>query len=161
MAAWVACTAVPATLLIPRHGQLLFNTLTYAPNPLVCLLHQRPERATFFHYAAGLCAFAIMLMALMASDVLHLREKTRAARAVRLIADSTFTLYLIHYPLLLLARSLRLYRVEHTTDKLLLIAAIVTIAVIAAIPIDRLKQRMRRALTRWMGRPQAAVQSVV
>ena len=141
----LACVFTLALLLTPVAGLTGFTRIVIAPNPL-SLIHQGPARASMYEFAAGLLAWPIMFLALSASEWLHLRKGTSAAHTIRLVADSTFTLYLFHYPLLLLARSLALYRPDHTGDKITLLFAVVAISVAAAMPIDRFKRWLRRVL---------------
>ena len=141
----LTCLLTLALLLTPIAGTTGFRRIVIAPNPL-SVLHQGTARASMSEFAAGLLAWPIMFLALSASERLRLRKSTATARAIRLVADSTFTLYLFHYPLLLLARCLALYRPDRTGDKLALLLAVIAISIAAAMPIDRLKRWLRRVL---------------
>ncbi len=143
----LACVLTLGTLVLPTAGITGFMRVATAPNPLA-FLHQGSARASMYEFAAGLFAWPIMFLALSASEWIKLRKGTPAARTVRLIADSTFTLYLFHYPLLLLARSLELYRPDKTADKLALLFTVLAIAIASAVPIDRFKRWLRRVLER-------------
>ncbi len=138
-------TAAAAALLflwLPVSSTTGFARVSRVPNPLL-LLHQPIVRATMFEYSAGLLSFAAMLLALCASDLVQLPKKTKAARAVRFVAESTFTLYLFHFPMLVFAAALHLFSSNSSVGKLLTMLAIVAVCVAASVPIERFKRWLR------------------
>ncbi len=138
-----------ATLLLlatPIHGITGFARVQSIPNPLT-LLHQPIVRATMFEYSAGLLSLAVMLLALCASDLIALPKKTRSARLVRFVAESTFTLYLFHFPMLLFAAALHLFSSSSTPGKLCTMVVIVALCIAASVPIERFKRWLRDRMT--------------
>ncbi len=142
VAAVAGAAALLAWTLVPFHGRSGYFRIEALPNPLL-LLHQPAVRATLSEYAAAAISLPALFLLLCASDLVHLPRRTFAARAVRQVAEGTFTLYLFHYPMLVFARALRLYRPDRTGDKLLLLGAITLLCVGAAVPIAGLKRWLR------------------
>jgi peptidoglycan/LPS O-acetylase OafA/YrhL len=147
-AVWVSAGCMVAALLLilpwPLGGM---GRIASLPNPIVVFLHQDPRRATNLAWAGGLLAFALLYVALIISDWIPLRGGAAWARWVRRIAEGTFALYVLHRPLLLLAGALHLYRTDHTLDKVLLIFVLTVIGILAASPMDALKNVLRNLLT--------------
>ncbi len=130
-----------------------FNGLAHignVPNPLL-LLHQQPLRATMAEYAAGVLSVCVLFLLLCASDLVRLPKKTLAARAVRQVAEGTFTLYLFHFPMLVCAAALGLYRKESGVQKMALLLGIVVVCVAAAVPIAGFKNWLRDGLSARRG----------
>ena len=145
----IACAiAVLLLLWLPLGHAALngFDRIGALPNPLL-LIHQYPVRATMVQYSSGLLCFAGMFLALCASDLLRLPKHTRAARTIRFVAESTFTLYLFHFPMLMFAAGLHLYRTGSTAGKLLVMLVIVATCIAASVPIERLKRWLRQRLS--------------
>ncbi len=140
LAAISGAVAVIAWLLLPITAG--FTRMQSMTNPLL-LLHLQVVRASMFEYAAGLVSWAVLLLLLCASDLMLLPKKTPAARAIRRIAESTFTLYLFHYPMLVCAAALHLYRPDHAADKIALMGGITLLCIVAAVPIEYFKRWLR------------------
>ena len=70
------------------------------------------------------------------------------ARTTRTVADSTFTLYLFHVPLMLLAVVCLGHPVHSTPGAVLLLGSIVLLTIPLARVLDRLKDHLRSALRR-------------
>jgi peptidoglycan/LPS O-acetylase OafA/YrhL len=120
----------------------VYSRLASLPNPLA-LLHLDPHRATLdLALDAFLCA-PLMLALLLASQGVHLPRATRSARTVRFIADGTFAIYLMHYPLLLLASSFGLLRPHQDARNLLVAAAICLLLIAIAAPLERFRAFLR------------------
>ena len=153
-----AAIAVLLLLWLPvggAHGSVRmsgFDRIGAMPNPLL-LLRQSAVRATMLQYSSGLLSFAGMFLALCASDLLRLPKQTRAARVVRFVAESTFTLYLFHFPMLMFAAGLHLYAAGSTAGKLSVMLVIVAICIAASVPIERLKRWLRQRLATPPQRP--------
>ena len=73
---------------------------------------------------------------------------------IRVIADSTFTLYCFHLPILVLVYSIAGGRLQSQAGSAALIAAIILFSIALAKPLDALKNRMRAVLrNRFIPRP--------
>lgn len=104
------------------------------------------RRAAEDFYLVGLPAASIMLfLLLLVSHLPQIQSKAIITR-IRHIADGTFTLYLIHFPLLVLAAAVIPYNHASTTQKWMIFAAIVGLSVWLAGPFDRLKNKIRAYL---------------
>jgi peptidoglycan/LPS O-acetylase OafA/YrhL len=127
------------------------------PHPLT-LLHLRPVRATMLFFGTGLLAAAMMLVLLLAADLASLRKDTTWARRTRFVAGGTYAIYLMHYPLLVLATVFHLLRPGNFLLNLSTAAAICALLIVVAAWTDSLKDWMRGAFTRpkdtpWMPAP--------
>lgn len=131
----------------------LGDRITHLPNPLT-MLGFDPHRATMFAVAVGICSSLILFVLLLALDRISLSRTATWARAVRRIADGTFAIYLMHYPLLVLALFLGLLSVDHPMTNILTVTIICVLLILFASPIDGLKRAMRSSLNRWFKNPQ-------
>lgn len=150
VAAVSGAIAALAWLLLPVHGVSGFLRVQAISNPLT-LLHLPVMRASMFEYAAGMLSFAVLFLLLCASDLVRLPKKTMAARVVRQTAEGTFTLYLFHFPMLVLASALHLYRPDRGADKVVLLLSITLCCVLAAVPIAHFKSWLRDRMSRRQG----------
>ncbi len=125
------------------------------PNPLA-LAHQPQMRATMFAFAVGIGAAFALLAALLLSDLIVLTRRNPWPRRFRHVADGTFSLYLMHYPLMVLATTLGLYRPHALARNLLVTAVVCLILILAARPLDLLKLRLRTWLRHAFPQPAAA-----
>jgi peptidoglycan/LPS O-acetylase OafA/YrhL len=116
-------------------------------NPLT-LLHQPPMRASMFAFATGVFASALMLLLLRLSDLVPIAPKNLWFRRFRHLADGTFAIYLMHYPLMVLASALGLYDPRTPARTVAVTVAIVLLLIAAARPLDLLKTSMRYCLRR-------------
>jgi peptidoglycan/LPS O-acetylase OafA/YrhL len=102
-----------------------------------------------FYYRVGLPAGFLMLWALVAVDGLRIDTKARWVRAVRVLAEGTFALYLLHFPLYVLIASLIPYDHANAIAKIAMLLAAIALGVLAAFPTNRLKDAMRNRLRDW------------
>jgi peptidoglycan/LPS O-acetylase OafA/YrhL len=116
------------------------------PNPLT-LLHIPPVRATMLAFGTGLLAAAMMLVLLLAADLASLRKDTTWARRTRFVAGGTYAIYLMHYPLLVLATVFHLLRPGNLPLDIGTAVAICALLIVVAAWTDSLKDWMRVALT--------------
>jgi len=100
-------------------------------------------RASFSYYPAGIFAAAGMLWALVTIDRFCPNISSQYAKKIRWVADSTFALYLLHLPMILLAASVT---GGHLRYRYLVAVAIGIMCIFAARPLDTLKTAMRRWL---------------
>ena len=135
--------ALAPILLIERFGHLR--------NPLLALGVQ-PMRATLFAVAIGVTCAVTLYVALLAVDGLRISRDSWLAGRVRYIANGTFTIYLMHYPFMLLLSYLGLLHRGHIVRNPLLMVAMCALLIAAAAPIDTLKNAIRRWLRGWSAR---------
>jgi peptidoglycan/LPS O-acetylase OafA/YrhL len=114
------------------------------PNPLSAI-HLSTTRANMVSVSAGVTSFAVLLVLLLAVDRLPLAKGTRKAIAVRRIADGTFAIYLMHFPLLVMASFLGLLG-PNLHRSLTVAVVICALLVWAALPLDAFKGSLRRWL---------------
>lgn len=146
------------TYFAGRESLLLFpftlvKSFAQLTNPLV-LLHIPALRATLSALATGTLSGVLMFLALVLSDAVVISRKNGWTRQVRRIADGTFAIYLMHYPLLVLALFLGLLRPDRHLISFFTAFIICVFLIILASPIDGLKRAMRSSLNRWFKNPQ-------
>ena len=144
----IGSALVIALLTLPIHQQTGMQRIAALPNPLT-VLHQPVARANTYEYGAALLSVSALFLLLCATDFISLATQTPAARAVRFVAESTFTLYVFHFPMLMFTGAFNLYRPAHTLDKLMLLATIVLLCIAASVPIERFKRLLRQYLHTW------------
>jgi peptidoglycan/LPS O-acetylase OafA/YrhL len=86
--------------------------------------------------------FPILLLATRNSH--RTSVPSRAVSVTRFLGEVTFPLYLVHFPLLVLARSLHLYNPESFIQKILVALVIVAVAA-AIVPLGTAVKRQLRA----------------
>jgi peptidoglycan/LPS O-acetylase OafA/YrhL len=129
-------------LLAPVHLDRIIATL---PSPLT-FLHQGSIRATMLAIANGTVAAAVMFLLLLLSDLVPLARHHPFARRFRRLADGTFAIYLMHYPLMILARSLNLLRPHFPLLDTVTMTVVVLSLIAIAAPLERLKSALRGTL---------------
>jgi peptidoglycan/LPS O-acetylase OafA/YrhL len=134
---------VPLALVTPY----AIERLTPLTNPLT-LVHQPPMRASLFALATGIFAAAFMLLTLLLSELIPLAPRNLWVRRFRHLADGTFAIYLMHYPLMVLASALHLYNPSTPARTIVVTVVIVLLLIVAARPLDLLKTAMRTHLRR-------------
>ena len=112
-------------------------------------------------YIIGTMTAAFMLLGILLLDRHHPTLPPAVTRWTRTVADSTFALYLFHFPLLVLLVVAIGHPVLHLRVAVTLLCAIVLITVPISMALDRLKLWMRSTLRRRFGgrllqRPQLA-----
>ena len=99
---------------------------------------------SFFFLGTALAALLLLLMLLL--DRRFAEVSLRTERAIRFVADSTFTLYCFHLPILILIFSIVGHKSVSWPGTIAAIVATVAISVALARPLDGLKNRMRSGL---------------
>lgn len=102
------------------------------------------RRATMFAVGTGVSSTIILFLLLLAIEPINIATKARWAKSVRRIADGTFVIYLIHYPILVFAASAKLLRYGQSVRNFFVVTVIVLSLVVLAGPLDALKRQMRR-----------------
>ena len=103
------------------------------------------ETSLSFFFIGALTA-NFMLVGLLFLDRHAPQLPPRLAHTTRMIADSTFTLYLFHVPLLLLAVVCLGHPVRSTPGALLLLGSVVLVTIPVARVLDRFKDVLRSRL---------------
>ena len=99
-----------------------------------------------------------MLCLLLLVDRIRIDPGHRAAKVIRRIADGTYSLYLFHIPLFVLAAAYVSYNHESLPQTIAVFLVCVTIAVLIESPLNVLKRKMRG----WMSEfPQVSLGSRV
>jgi peptidoglycan/LPS O-acetylase OafA/YrhL len=149
--ATAACLFAATVLFLSgRHTLLeaplrLHQVLIAIPNPLL-QIHMPIGRATMMAVATGTFAAASLLLLTLLADQIPLPHKSAIATRFRPIADSTFAIYLMHYPLLVLAGTIGLLHPHNT----LLNVASASIIVLLLIPTAAAFDSFKNALRRWL-----------
>ena len=125
------------------------------PNPL-SLFDQPEMRATMFALGTGLVAGLALPFVLLLSDLVVLAKSNPWPRRFRHVADGTFSLYLMHYPLMVFATALGLYRPHALVRNLLVTGVLCVLLILAARPLDQLKLRLRDWLRHLFPEPNPA-----
>ena len=103
---------------------------------------------TLDYYRVGLPAAFLLLWGLLAAQSVQMNERSRGARAVRLLSEGTFPLYLFHFPIYVLIAALIPYDHGSALFKsgMLLVAVVAGVAL--AIPTNHWKTALRNLLRR-------------
>lgn len=101
------------------------------------------------YFRASIPAAFLMLWLLVVIDGWRIETKSRGARAVRVLAEGTFPLYLFHFPLYVLIASLIPYNRANPIAKVSMLLAAIAFGVLLAFPTNRLKDAMRNGLRNW------------
>jgi peptidoglycan/LPS O-acetylase OafA/YrhL len=102
------------------------------------------SRASSSYIVTGLLTSAFMLWALFMLNRFMPDLPQRTVKAVRLVANSTFTLYLLHLPLLMFIATLIGHPIKGRLGQIALPTAIITICLFVSIPLDRFMLWLRR-----------------
>lgn len=129
--------------------------LTLLPNPLL-RLGIDPHRATMTALVTGVIAAASMLLLLLLSDLIDIQPKNVWFRRFRRLADGTFAIYLMHYPLMALAAAAGLLRPNRPVLDFVTVASICAMLIVVAPRLDRFKSALRRRLRAALLRPRIA-----
>ena len=151
-------TVLPATLLVVfdsrLRGVLWAGSRAFGrlPEPLG-VLHLAPERATLSAFAIGVLAGVALLLLLLLSDLMRMKTEGAWAHRFRHVADGTFAIYLMHYPLLVFATAAGLLRPGRPVVSWIVIGVICAGLILAARPLDALKRAMRSRFERGIALP--------
>jgi peptidoglycan/LPS O-acetylase OafA/YrhL len=115
-------------------------------------------RASVSFVLVGLVTAVFTIWALLLLESPRLRIPARVARWIRVVADSTFALYLLHLPLLILIVSAMGKPIQGRWRTSMVLGLVVLSCVALALPLDALKRdlrfRMQRVRTTlWVDKP--------
>jgi peptidoglycan/LPS O-acetylase OafA/YrhL len=104
------------------------------------------DRLSVSFYLTGTATAVMLLFVLLFLDRYVAPLPATAARIIRLVADSTFALYLLHLPLFILIGTFLGQKVQTPAAAGLLLLAAIALSIVMAIFFDRLKNALRAAL---------------
>jgi peptidoglycan/LPS O-acetylase OafA/YrhL len=112
--------------------------------------HHQPInlRWTLDYYSVGIPAAFLLLWSAVSMETLKGPRPSVVTRAVRLMAEGTFPLYLFHFPCLVLIAALVPYNHGSAATKIVILLLIVVVGVSLAVPTSRLKNVLRDWLRR-------------
>ncbi len=111
------------------------------------------DRFSVSYLITGTGLTAALLPTLLVLDRYVAPVPEHMARAIRLVADSTFTLYLVHVPLFILVIALAGGPLQGWVGGWLMVLAAVALSIVLAMVFDRFKNAMRAGLRRVSGMP--------
>jgi peptidoglycan/LPS O-acetylase OafA/YrhL len=113
--------------------------------------HHQPPNLYWMrdYYRVGIPTAFLMLWLLLAVDHLQVPVRARWTRVIRGLAEGTFPLYVIHFPLYVLIAALIPYDHASAVSKLTLLLVAIAAGVLLAFPTNRLKNAMRTGLRDW------------
>ena len=118
-------------------------------NPLT-FLHLKALRATMMALGTGLFSAVIMLGLLLLVDLIDISRENAWVRRFRHVADGTFTIYLMHYPMMVVAEGLGFYKPDRVVRNVGITAGICILLIVLASPLDHIKDWMRAVLRRLL-----------
>jgi peptidoglycan/LPS O-acetylase OafA/YrhL len=95
-------------------------------------------------YAGGLLGTVVLMQLLLFARRLKIDPDLRSVRILRFIAEGTFPIYLLHYPLYVLIAACIPYNHGSSVQKLLILFVVVTLCILAGHPANLLKMMLRR-----------------
>ena len=110
--------------------------------------HHRPPNLYWMrdYYRVGIPAAFLMLWLLLAVHHLRVPVRARWPRLIRVLAEGTFSLYVIHFPLYVLIAAVVPYPHGSVAAKLAMLLAAIVAGVLLAFPTNRLKDAMGMVL---------------
>jgi peptidoglycan/LPS O-acetylase OafA/YrhL len=150
---WVASTAIIVcgllALLQPRvvghvnakAHSVVGSVISGLPTRMMPAL----QRADPLYYPVGIATSMVTLWALLLLDRLSLRNNN-ALRIIRRVADGTFSLYLLHFPLLVMIAAVIPYDHRNSVAKILIMLIVTVFCIWVAGPLDKIKLLMRDRL---------------
>lgn len=95
------------------------------------------------YYCVAIFGTVVFLRLMYASRTFELSRKSRGVEAVRFIAEGTFPIYVLHFPLLVLIAATVPYNHAATWPKVVLLLFVSTIGILAGHPLNILKRKFR------------------
>jgi peptidoglycan/LPS O-acetylase OafA/YrhL len=135
----------------PHRTEWLSHLLMPVPHHEVLLLDGRVPWLTYAtpsFFVVGLATSAFSVWSLLLIDRLRMGVGALVTRWVRLVADSTFALYLLHLPMLILVGSIVGKPIHARWFSAIILCLIVCSCVLVSIPLDGLKRNLRARMER-------------
>jgi peptidoglycan/LPS O-acetylase OafA/YrhL len=135
-------------VFLHHDGQALHHALIASFGPLYLEakkwnLHLL-QRASPRFYVVGIPVAVALLLLLLTLERVSLARTSSVVRITRSIADGTFSLYLLHLPLLVLVAAYIPYDHSRSWQKLTILAVVVVLCILAELRINQLKNWMRK-----------------
>ena len=113
--------------------------------------HHQPPNLYWMrdYYRVGIPAAFLMLWGLVAVEGLRVPARAAWVRTVRVLAEGTFPLYVVHFPLYVLIGSVVPYNHGSVAARLTMLCCAIAFGVLLAFPTNRLKDAMRSGLRNW------------
>jgi peptidoglycan/LPS O-acetylase OafA/YrhL len=140
-----------AGVLLWRPVVAMIFTLKNGMTRFLWLHHLRPPNLHWMldYYRVGIPAAFLMLWLLVAVHGLRVEARSRWVRSVRIMAEGTFPLYVMHFPLYVLVASVIPYDHGNPVAKIAMLLAAIAFGVLLAFPTNRLRDAMRNRLRDW------------
>jgi peptidoglycan/LPS O-acetylase OafA/YrhL len=132
-------TIVSVLSLIHTSQWQFFGENLTAPFGLIAGIGLRPEE-----YIFGIAWCPIFLWLLLLARQISLTPGTQFVRTTQFIAEGTFPIYLIHFPLFMLAAALLPYDHSRTAPNLCLLLGVIILGILAGHPCNIFKNWMRQ-----------------
>ncbi|HEX6495182.1 MAG TPA: acyltransferase [Acidobacteriaceae bacterium] len=133
---------------VGRFLSLFGNTVDY-----LATRSHHPATSVFsmmlIYYRVSIPAAFLMLWLLIVVDGLRVDTHSSSVRALRVLAEGTFPLYVFHFPFYVVMASLIPYDHANAMAKIGMLLAAIALGVVLAFPTNRLKDAMRRRLRDW------------
>jgi peptidoglycan/LPS O-acetylase OafA/YrhL len=107
------------------------------------------DRLSISFFFTGTLFCLVLLALILALDSFFPAISRSTAGAIRTVADSTFTLYLLHVPFFILAFSIAGGPARTWLGGSIAFVAVVLLSIVFAIQFDHLKLWMRNRLRGW------------
>ena len=101
------------------------------------------------YYRVSIPAALLMLWLLVVLDGWRINAKSRSVRAIRILAEGTFPLYVFHFPLYVLIAALMPYDYASPAPKIAMLLTAIAFGVLLAFPTNHFKDVMRNRLRDW------------
>jgi peptidoglycan/LPS O-acetylase OafA/YrhL len=113
--------------------------------------HHQPPNLYWMrdYYRVGIPAAFLMLWMLVAVHGLRVDARSWWARGVRVLAEGTFPLYVVHFPLYVFIASVIPYDHANPFAKIAMVLTAIAFGVWLAFPTNRFKDGMRNRLRDW------------
>jgi peptidoglycan/LPS O-acetylase OafA/YrhL len=140
-----------AGVLLWRPVVAMIFALKNGMTRFLLLHHLRPPNLHWMldYYRVGIPAAFLMLWLLVAVHGLRVEARSRWVRSIRILAEGTFPLYVMHFPLYVLVASVIPYDHGNPVAKIALLLAAIAFGVLLAFPTNRLRDAMRNRLRDW------------
>lgn len=136
----VAVLASAATYIILHH---FLAGKAVLPTPSLLTYLVRTSMISPQIYALGIAWVVVFMWLLLLARKLTLQPKSRGVRITRFISEGTFPIYLIHYPLYVLAAMCISYNHASAAPKVALFLTVIVIGVFAGHPANIFKRKLR------------------
>jgi len=135
----------------PHRTRWLSHLLIRAPHHEILFSSGRVPWLTYAtpsFFVVGFATSAVIIWSLLLIDRLRVDVGAAVTRWIRLVADSTFALYLLHLPILILVASVVGKPVQGWWFSTITLCLIICSCVLLSLPLDTLKRTLRSRMER-------------